>query len=394
MSVRSRLPVDASTNSFGSFLNTSPINKSPSTRPHVSRNRYAPSDVPSASKMKQRISEAFRSSKNIIYSDQVPDLGVPGSSLPARNNDTVDLQQTRAPWPSFLLAAHRSLRSSSPSKRATGSIPSSLPPSSPPAPSSSGSGETEEPARFPHRATKRKYEPEDPFGLLRGQQVFSRLRRRHRRRHRRHHNAVGAPPRNPRNPLGLGPLENLSPLTPCAHSNATSTSGRAPASDSDFRLFPPSSAEPAHRGHRDRSHPENGNGNHPDPDGNGGSGGASGSDARLSDLLARLPRGRRPLLQQNSRGTSVSTTIEPPKAKAVGVNRREKQWKKKRAGDEASHLRGEDRVVRNSVSNVYPGPEPSLALLCMAYRLFGLLLGCPAGVRGTTRWTIGALQRS
>ena len=335
MSIRNHVLVDSSTSSFGCPLNMSPLNKTLSTRSQVSRNRYyGPSGVPSASKMKQRISEAFGSGKNILYSDQHPHPGVPETSLPA--------QCSSSP-----LDPPRSLVSSSPSpsKRATGRrrIPSSLPPSSPPPPSSSGDGETEEPACFPHRDTRKIYEPEDPYGLLRGHQKFTRLRR-HRRRQKI---AVAAPPKR----IALGCLENLSPATPCANSNAS------PGQRLDSRFFP--GARYGKRNHPDggadggrqgdHGGNRNGNGNTPDPDGNGGAAvSVSGPSETLSDLLARLPRGRgrRPLLRQDqeSRATSVLTTAEP--SKTAGEKKRKEQQKKKRADNEASHLKGDDRVVR------------------------------------------------
>lgn len=328
-SMISHLVVDSSTSSVAWFLSTSPSNKSPSTRPRVSRNHYAPSDVPSASKMKQRISEAFGSSKNIIYNDQDSDPGVPETSFPAQNNNPVDLQNIALG--SLSLLAPPTLLSYSPRKCAVRrrGISSSLPSSSPP--SSSGGDEIEGPAHLSLHGT-RKSESEDLYGLLRGQEKFSQFRRRH--RHRRQKNTVDA-----RNTLGW--LENLSPMTPCANSGISS--GQTPY----FSLLPHSSLQLTRRGHGDRNQPDGdggrgGDGNMPDPDGSSG----AGSDT-LSDLLARLPRGRRPLQRQDSHGTSFSTTVEPPKT--AGEKKRGQQRKKKRAGDEGSHLKGEDRVVRNAI---------------------------------------------
>jgi len=329
--MRGHLLVDSSTNSFGCSLNTSPLNKSPSTRPQVSRTRHAPSDVPSASKMKQRISEAFGSSKNVIYSYQDPISGVPETSIvPLRSSSLLT-----APAP-----AARSLLSSSPSKAAArrrrrSRIPSSLPPSSPP---SSGIDETEEPAFHLHRHSTRNLEPEDPlFGLLRGNQIFSRLRR-----HHPPQKIVGGPP------SALGRLENLSPITPCAYTSTNVSSGRA----SDPFTF--SRVGRTCRGDRDEGGQQE---NCPDP------GASEGDSETLSGLLARLPRARRqPKRQrqrQDCRATStsvdVSTTIEPPDKTAV-EKERGKQRRKKRAGNEASHLKGEDRVVRNTVHNFSSNP--------------------------------------
>jgi hypothetical protein len=315
MSMRGHLLLDPSTSAFGSFLNTSPLNKSPSTRPQVSRTRYPPSDVPSASKMKQRISEAFGSSKNIIYSHQDPNSGVPETSI-------VPLQQNLVPCPAPYL-------SSSPSKAAARRrrcrIPSSLPPSSPL--SSSGVDETEEPAFDPHRHSTSNLEPEDPYGLLRGNKKFSRLRRRHPPQ-----SIIGGPPG------ALGQLENLSPITPCAHTSTSVSSGRTSGPFTSFRV------EPTYHNYRDGGAQQ---GYCPDPDA------GEGVSETLSGLLARLPRARRqPQRQrQDSRATStsVSTTIEP--AKTAVKKERGKQRRKKTAGDEASHLKGEDRAVRNTVYN-------------------------------------------
>lgn len=344
MSNKHHVLVDSSPSSFGCLLDTSPLNKNLSTRLQVSRNRYGPSDVPSVSKMKQRISEAFGSSKNIIYSDQHPDPGVPETSLPLYPQQSLS--------PSSFLDPRRSLLSSSPNKRAAGRryIPSSLPPSSPPNPSSSGDDETEEPACFPYRDMRRNsYQPGDPYGLLCGHQKFSRLRR-HRRRQK-----LAAPRKRV---LALVLLENLSPTTPCANSNS-----------SPGQQHPGASYAPAQRGHHGErnGHPAPGglgdgrqghggnrnvNGNTPDPDGSGG-GDVSGASESLSDLLARLPRrarGRWPLPRQDdqdkdSRATSILT--EPAKTAGEKKKRREKQ-QQKRAGDETSHLTGEDRVVRTA----------------------------------------------
>ena len=335
MSMRGHLLVDASTSPFGWFLNTSPFNNSPSTRPQVSRTRYAPSDVPSASEMKQRISEAFGSSKNIMYSDQdrVPNPGVPETSILVPFN----LQQSLAPYCSSLLP-------SSPSKAAAGRrrIPSSLPPSSPP--SSSGIDETEEPPFDPHRPSTRKLKPGDPYGLLRGNKKFSRLRRRH-------------PPqkivRGP--PTALVRLEDLSPITPCTHTGSSGRSSRA------FTLFAHSKIEPTHGSHREGGGQQGRKENCPDPDADA----SKGDSETLSGLLARLPRARRqPQRQrQDSRATSmsVSTTLEP--LKTAVEKERGKQRRKRRVGDEASHLKGEDRVVGETEYKFNSNPELSLCFL-------------------------------
>ena len=364
--MRGHLLVDSSTSSLGWLLNTSPLNKSPSTRPQVSRNRHAPSDVPSASKMKQRISEAFGSSKNIIYSDQHPGSGVPETSIPAEN-----IQQRLAPRSSSLLIARGSLLSSSPSRAAVRRhrIPSSLPPSSPPF--SSCVDETEGPASNPYRHGTRNPRPEDPYGLLRGHQRFTR----HRRRHPPQKNACA-----PHNALRW--LDDLSPMTPSACGSVSSR--ETPGS----RLFAHSRSKPAHRGHGPGGDGgQGGSGNRSDPDASGG------SPETLSGLLARLPRGRRlPLRQrqrQHNRATSVSTTTEP--SKTAVEKERGQQRRQKRAGDEASHLEGEDRVVRNTVyNNVKPEPELSLLLHCLSIAS----TFCLAGVRRTARCTASALQRS
>jgi hypothetical protein len=330
MSIRDHLPVDSTTSPIAWVLNTSTLNnKSPSARPQVSRTRYAPSDVPSASKMKQRISEVFGSSKNIVYSGQAPYPGVPETSIPAHDNNILTLQQTLPRRYSSLLTARRSLLSSSPSKAAARRrrrrVRSSLPPSSPP--SSSGIDETEDRASKPRHRGARNPEPEDPYGLLRGHHKFSRLRH-------------GHPPQKdlgaPRSSLGC--LENLSPLTPCANN------GLGSGGTSRSKLFARSSLEltleATHHAYRDRG----GNGNRP---------ASGGGSETLSGLLIRLPRGRRqPHRQrQDSCATSVSTTIEPPKT-AAEKQERGKQRKKKRAGDEASHLKGQVRVVRNTINKL------------------------------------------
>jgi hypothetical protein len=343
------LLADSSSTSFPSLLNTSPSCKSPSTRPQVSQPRRYPrvlSDVPSASRMRQRISEAFGSSNNIIYTDGP---GVPDSSLSLPDTTVAFQSRTPPPRPSPL--------SSSPTTRTARRprIPSSLPPSSPPCSSDSSSAngddhETEEPACVSPHHRKTNPDLQDPYGLLRGQQIFSRLRRRHRRQKK---NVVAAavsivtpcPRPRPRN-NALGQLENLSPMTP----RANSSTGRTPDPKSKFHLLPSSRLEPTHQG-RPHHH------DHPEGDGQGGRGGGGGggesgnsSDPRggasdaLSDLLARLPRRKRQLQQQNSRRTSV------PATKPAGEKVREKRkTKKKRASDEASHLKGEVRVVRNTV---------------------------------------------
>lgn len=323
--MRGHLLVDSSTSSFGCFLNTSPFNKSPSTRPQVYRTRYALSDVPSASEMKQRISEAFGSSKNIMYSDRDrdPNPGVPETSILVQHN--YNLQRS-------------SLLPSSPSKAAARRrrIPSSLPPSSPP--SSSGIDETEGPPFDPHRPSTRKLKPGDQYGLLRGNKEFSRLRRRHPPQ-----KLLGPPP------TALVRLEDLSPITPCTHTGSSGRSSRA------FTLFAHSRIEPTHGSHRDGGGQQGRKENCPSPDADA----SEGDSETLSDLLARLPRARRqPQRQrQDSRATSmsVSTTLEPPKTAVE--KERGKQRRKRRVGDEASHLKGEDRVVRETGYKFNLNPE-------------------------------------
>lgn len=339
MSMRGHLVVDSSTSSIGWFLNTSPLNKSPSTRPQLSRSRYAPSDVPSASKMKQRISEAFGSSKNIIYSDQNPDPGVPETPIPVQHNiNIVPLQQSLVPHTSSLLTAPRSLLSSSPSNAAARRrlIPSPLPPSSPP--SSSGVDETEEPAFHLHRHSTRNIETNDQYGLLRGHQKFSRLRRRHPPQKK-----VGG------TPSALQRLDNLSPITPCAHTTSTNVSSGG--GSSGFTSFAHSRrSEPTHQqGHRDGGGQQGRKRKFSDPDV------SEGDSETLSGLLARLPRGRRQLQRQwqGSCATymSESTTLEPPQTAVE--KERGKRRRKTKAGDEASHLKGQDRVVRQYSDSIF-----------------------------------------
>ncbi len=341
--MRGHLLVDSSTSSLGCLLNTSPLNKSPSTRPQMPRSRYAPSGVPSASKMKQRISEAFGSSKNIIYSDPDPYPGVSETSIPVRHNNIVPLQQSLVPRSSSLLTAPHSLLESSPSKAAARRrlIPSPLPPSSPP--SSSGVDETEGHAFDLHRHSTRNLETEDKYGLLRGHQKFSRLRRRHPPQ-----KTVGGPP------SALGRLENLSPITPRVHTTSTSvSSGKG---SGDFTLFAGSRVEPTHRGHRDGGGQQGRKGNCHDLDA------SEGDSETLSGLLARLPRGRRhpqrqrqdspaPATGGTGTDTSISTTLEPPKTAVE--KERGKQRTKTRAADEASHLKGQDRVVRQYSNTIF-----------------------------------------
>ena len=342
--MRGHLLVDASTSSHGWVLNTSPLNKSPSTRPQMSRSRYAPSDVPSVSGMKQRISEAFGSSKNIIYSDQDSYPGVPETSIPVHHHNIVplQLQQSLVPRSSSLLTAPRSLLENSPSKAAARRrlIPSPLPPSSPP--SSSGVDETEGHALDLHRHSTRNFKIEDQYGLLRGNQKFSRLRRRHAPQKKN----VGGPPGV------LGRLENLSPITPCVHTTSTTvSSGKG---SGDFTLFAHSRVEiePTHRGYRDGGGQQGRKENYHDPDT------SEGDSETLSGLLARLPRGRRRPQRQrrdspatDDTDTSVSTTLEPPKTAVE--KERGKQRRKIRAADEASHLKGQDRVVRQYSNTVF-----------------------------------------
>ena len=330
--MRGHLLVDSSTSSIGWFLNTSPLNKSSSTRPQLSRSRHAPSDVPSASKMKQRISEAFGSSKNIIYSDQDLDPGVPETPIP--------LQQSLVPRSSSLLTAPRSLLSSSPSNAAARRrlIASPFPPSSPP--SSSGVDETEEPAFHLYRHSTRNIETEDQYGLLRGHKKFSRLRR----HHPLQKNVGGTP-------SALERLDNLSPITPCANTASLNvSSGRRSSGFTSFAYSRRS--EPTHRGHRDGGGQQGRKRKFPDPDT------SEGDSETLSALLARLPRGRRQQ-RQSSCATymSESTTFETPQT-AVGKERG-KQRRKIKAGDEASHLKGQDRVVRQYSDSIF-----SLNLSC------------------------------
>ena len=85
---------------------------------------------------------------------------------------------------------------------------------------------------------------------------------------------------------------------------------------------------------------------------------SEGDSETLSGLLARLPRGRRHPQRQrqdspatDDTGTSASTTIEPPKTAVE--KERGKQRRKTRAADEASHLKGQDRVVRQYSNTIF-----------------------------------------